>query len=83
LKYVRVPELVCTVSFAALSVPCYREAESQLALADSIEATDPGQSEYIRDNAALPQGLGNMFAGTAAVTSLLSFRRRGDREETK
>ncbi len=79
-EYVKLPELICVAGFAALSIPCYREAARANALADSIESTNPSQSDYIRTNAALPEGLGDTFAGTAIVTALLNVRRRREVE---
>lgn len=72
---VRVPELVISLSMATLSVPCFEAARDQRKLADDIQREYPGQSEYIRTNAELPQGLGNTLAGTAALVFPFCFKR--------
>ena len=80
LKNVRGPELVISLSMAALSLPCYEAARAQRKLADDIQREYQGQSEYIRTNAELPQGLGNTLACTAALVFPFCFK-RGRREE--
>lgn len=84
LQYVKLPEMITSLSLAALSLPCYRAANDQRDLAERLKAEYPSQSEYIQNNAALPQALGNTLAGTAAVVLSFSFRnpRRRDEDPT-
>lgn len=81
LKNVRGPELVLSLSMATLSLPCYQAARDQRNLADDIQREYPSQSEYIRTNAELPQGLGNTLAGTAALIFPFCFRRGKEGED--